>query len=333
MKIFNRTLLALTLLLFIASCKKESGSNSITPPPDAVTYKAPTNLRVVGYLLAEDVESGVANNFDFSRINYLNITFSNSEVGGKLPSVTNLDAIIGKAHSNKVTVIASIGNSSTTAANISASGRINYITALMASVDDDQLDGIDVDLEGDRIDKNYEGFIGALSTALKGKGKLLTAAVGTWETDWFTDKALSYFDILNVMSYDDTGPWDPSDPGPHSPYSMAVADLDFWTNTRHIAKEKLNLGVPFYGYAFGKSAVDTYSYQDIINKFSNSQNSDVYAISKGDTLYYNGIPTMEKKTRLAMKSAGGVMIWQLMFDSGDDHSLLSAIDKTAGGSK
>ena len=329
MKIFNKSCLTLFLLLCIAGCKKEGGSNPVTPPPAVVTYKAPANLRVVGYLLAEDVESGAANNFDFSRINYLNITFSNSDSGGKLPSVANLDAIINKAHSNKVTVIASIGNSSTTPANIST-GRTNYIAALMTSVADHGLDGIDVDLEGDRIDKNYEAFIGALSAALKAKNKLLTAAVGTWETDWFSDKALSYFDILNVMSYDDTGPWDPTNPGPHSPYSMAVADLDFWTNTRHIAKEKLNLGVPFYGYAFGKNSVDTYSYSDIINKFPGSQNSDVYAIAKGDTLYYNGIPTMQKKTQLAIKNAGGVMIWQLMFDS-EAHSLLSVIDKTAGG--
>lgn len=329
MKYFKPRCAACIALLLVTGCKKNDG-NSTVVKPDVPLAKAPANFRVVGYLLAEDVESGAANSFDMSRINYLNITFSNADADGKLPAVDHLDAIIAKAHNNHVKVLASIGNSSTPAKYLATeNNRTSYIAAIISSVNAHQLDGIDVDLEGDRIDSHYETFVGELSAALKAKGKLLTAAVATWETDWFTDKALSYFDILNVMSYDDTGPWDPSDPGPHSPYSMAAFDLDYWTNTRHIAKKKLNLGVPFYGYAFSNTSVDTYDYANIVSKFSGSENHDEYAIAKGDTLYYNGIPTISKKTKLAMQSAGGVMIWELMYDTDDENSLLNAIDKTA----
>ncbi len=45
-------------------------------------------------------------------------------------------------------------------------------------------------------------------------------------------------------------------------------------------------------------------------------------------IFYNGIPTMVKKTELAIKSFGGIMIWEITQDSGDDLSLLRAIERT-----
>jgi GH18 family chitinase len=46
------------------------------------------------------------------------------------------------------------------------------------------------------------------------------------------------------------------------------------------------------------------------------------------TLNYNGIPTIQQKTRLAMERAGGVMIWALDHDSHNETSLLNAIFQT-----
>jgi GH18 family chitinase len=85
---------------------------------------------------------------------------------------------------------------------ITDSCRNKFIDSLISSLGELNLDGIDVDLEGDHIDKDYEGFVGALSTALKAQGKLMTAAVATWESAQLTDKALTYFDFLNIMTYD-----------------------------------------------------------------------------------------------------------------------------------
>jgi chitinase len=42
-------------------------------------------------------------------------------------------------------------------------------------------------------------------------------------------------------------------------------------------------------------------------------------------MYYNNIPTIKKKTELAMEKAGGVMIWQLLGDAPGDNSLLNII--------
>ena len=323
--------ISLILLGTIAGCKKDVTTHPHTSPitPDTV-YKAPANFRVVGYLLSGDIDDGMANNFNTSRVNYLNIPFSDTTGDGTVPNTNNLVTLISSAHNNNTKVLVSVGNDFIAKDFYATeSARTTFISNLMASVDKFQFDGVDVDLEGDYINDNYEVFMQELSAAVHLKSKVMTAAVATWETDYFTNKSLTYFDYLNVMSYDDTGPWDPSDPGPHSPYSMAVSDLDFWTNSRGIAKEKLNLGVPFYGYGFKGPVVTTLTYAQIIARFSGSQNTDKLTEPSGAVLYYNGIPTIKKKTTYAMQNAGGVMIWELMYDTNDKTSLLSAIDQTA----
>ncbi len=44
--------------------------------------------------------------------------------------------------------------------------------------------------------------------------------------------------------------------------------------------------------------------------------------------FYNGIPTIVRKTELAKQKLGGVMIWEIASDSGGDLSLLRALDQT-----
>jgi GH18 family chitinase len=297
-----------------------------------VVFKAPANFRVVGYLLAGDIAKGRAAGFDLSRLNYLNIFFNGVTVDRKLPEVPHLDSTIAAAHKLNITILGSIGN----AVNLSLitdTNRTRFIDSLVSSVVALQLDGIDVDLEDKNINKDYDGFIGALSAALKQKGKLISAAVATWESAWLSDKALACFDYLNVMTYDATGPWNLKDIGPHSPYSFAVSDLNFWTNKRHIPKGKINLGLPFYGYGFGPDVKREFHYWEIIKTYPGAEKSDSVNISPGNIIYYNGMPTIQKKTKYAMKNAGGVMIWHLMEDADGEKSLLSIIDKTANKGK
>jgi chitinase len=314
------------LTLATVNCKTRKLSQPTPAPP--VVYKAPANFRVVGYLLSGEIANGSAGGFDLSRLNYLNVFFNGQNAQHKLRHVPHLDSIITAAHNLHVTVLASIGNG-THLSLLADSSRAGFIDSLVSSLAELHLDGIDVDLEDSSIDKNYEAFIGDLSAALKPKGKLLTAAVATWESVKFTDKALSYFDFLNIMTYDATGPWRLNEPGPHSPYSMALSDLDFWTNKRGIPKEKLNLGLPFYGYGFGPGIKHEFHYREIVKMYPGSENTDQVTVTAGNVIYYNGIPTIKMKTSFAMQNAGGVMIWELLEDAGEDKSLLSAIDQIA----
>jgi GH18 family chitinase len=329
MKQFYKIFLGLLLPVFIVSCKKESMP---APKPTTVVYKAPANFRIVGYMYIEDAESEAGKSFDLSRINYLNIAFINPDATGNFGSLAQLAPMITAAHSHNVKIMLSLGGANASAFFPSLLGdanRDNFINTLVQLAVNNNVDGIDVDLEGDNIDTHYEAFITGLSAGLKAKSKLLTAAIATWEAGSFTDKALAGFDFVNVMSYDATGPWDPTHPGPHSPYSMAVSDLNYWINTRGLNKANVNLGVPFYGYGFGAGVPVNIDYNQVVKNYPGSQNTDQVTVTAGGTVYYNGIPTIEKKTTLAMQNAGGIMAWELMADTDDDNSLLTAIDRTA----
>src|SRR5688500_16913293 len=128
------------------------------------------------------------------------------------------------------------------------------------------------------------------------------------------------------MSYDQTGPWRPNEPGPHSTYRKAQEDHRYWINARKIPKHKISLGLPFYGYCFGTKYGESMSYADIITNFPGSDQKDMVSPEGGGVIHFNGLPTIKKKTTLALKRAGGVMIWQLLQDALGEKSLLAAID-------
>jgi GH18 family chitinase len=107
---------------------------------------------------------------------------------------------------------------------------------------------------------------------------------------------------------------------------MAVSDLAYWATTRTVPKDKMNLGVPFYGYSFGNNnVVESMNFGDIVAAFPGAATVDSYNIHGGTTVYYNGIPTIQNKTRLALQQAGGIMIWELSQDAIGSNSLLKTI--------
>jgi chitinase len=288
-------------------------------------------FRVVGYVRTSDIENGKTAGIDLGKVNYINIAFINPDETGNFRAMPGLAAFIMTARSKNVKVLASIGGGLAPVyfkSLLSDSLRGDFIKNAVQLVKDNQLDGIDADLEGEYIDNNYENFITELSAALKQQHKLLTAAVATVYKSRYTDKALAQLDFINIMSYDKTGPWNLKNPGQHSPYAMAVEDLDYWNNTRGIPKEKLSLGIPFYGYGFGPNAPEEMSFKGITTKYPGSEKTDSVSITGGGVVYYNGIATIQAKTALALQKAGGIMIWQLLQDAAENNSLLNAINET-----
>ena len=160
--------------------------------------------------------------------------------------------------------------------------------------------------------------------------KLITSAIAIYYKDQLSDKALAQFDFVNVMSYDRTGPWRPEKPGQHAGYEHAVEDLDYFGVVRKIPKEKMTLGVPFYGYGYGPeltSAAISMNYGEIVKTYKGAENADEWKREDGKIIYYNGIPTIKKKIKLAKEKAGGVMIWQVRGDAKGGKSLLRTIEK------
>jgi len=322
-KSIYKTVFVLLLIVTAGGCKKSAAVTNVAKPQ--------SSFRVTGYLLLSDIQAGNAANFDPGRITDLNIAFINPDANGDFAPLPVLNQLITTAHQQSVKVMASIGGGAAPAyysVLLSDDMRAAFIKNLVQLTVDHQLDGIDVDLEGPRIDSNYEAFLVDLRSALKQHGKMLTAAIATAYAAQYTDKALAQLDFVNIMSYDKTGPWNPANPGQHAPYAMAVDDLGYWGNTRGIAKEKMSLGLPFYGYGFGPGAPADMTYSDIISQHPGAENADSVKVAGGGMVYYNGIPTITAKTTLALQNAGGVMIWQLLQDASGSKSLLSKIDAT-----
>lgn len=305
----------------------------------AITSGCYSQFRVIGYVLCSEYSIPDVNKVSFDKITHLNIAFVNPDSSGNLIIPMAFDSLVTLAHQQDVKVLVSIGGGGRVnpyyAGLLKEENRHSFVSKLVAFTSDHKVDGIDVDLEGDVIDENYEAFILDLSKQLKPTGKLLTAAVATWNAEKISSAALKKFDFINIMSYDHTGPWQPNNPGPHAPYEKAVEEVNFWTNTRGLTKSKINLGLPFYGYAFGTKTSPYTNYSDIISRFPGAEKTDLVIPEDGGIIHYNGLETIQKKTALALKKAGGVMIWELTQDVDGEKSLLNVINKTIreGGKK
>lgn len=292
------------------------------------------DFKVVGYY---SLRSALENPRDvpFRHLTHVNLWFFNPDsLGNFTQDLSGLEPFIKKAHRKDVKVLFSIGGGSKQK-QYHKLLKDEYRPALVTNLVDQALrynvDGIDVDLEGSDIDDNYENFVIELGKALRKHNKLLTAAIAIYYKDQFTDKALAQYDFVNVMSYDRTGPWRPEKPGPHAAYEHAVEDLDYFGTVRKIPKEKMTLGVPFYGYGYGPeltSPAISMSFGEIVSSFPGAQDVDQWTRDDGKIIYYNGIPTIRKKTELAKQKASGIMIWQVRGDAKGSKSLLKTIHKT-----
>ena len=312
----------LIISLYVFSQKKNKDSNP--------------SFKVVGYYflnaaLKDSVHADSTYLF-LNKITHLNIAFINPDTNGNFNRHLAIDTLIKKAHRKNVKVLASIaggGSHEYYSSLLQDDKRDRFIQNLVTMVKEYNLDGVDVDLEGRDIDSNYDKFVTELARSLKKRNKLITAAIATGYRDLLPDHALRQFDFVNVMSYDQAGPWRPDKPGNHSPYEMAVADLSYWNKIRAIPKENLVLGLPFYGYGFGPvdSPVVSMSYKEITLFFTGRFDSDTLNLPGNFIMYFNNKLTIQKKTELALKEAGGVMIWQLLGDAAGDLSLLNVINK------
>jgi chitinase len=319
-----KPLLLLAILLF---AKGVTGQNK--------AQKHSSSFKIVGYYFlnaaTKDTSYADADYVFLNKITHLNIAFLNPDSTGNFKQDLAIDTLVKKAHRANVKVLGSIaggGPHPFYASLLREDNRKMFIAHLVSLVQRYDLDGIDVDIEGSDIDSNYEDFVRELAAALRPHHKLLTAAIATAYKDQLPDNALKEFDFLNIMSYDRRGPWRPYEPGHHAPYSMAVEDLDYWHRVRSMPKKKLVLGLPFYGYAFriADSTAFSMTFKEVVASGQMNQ-SDTLRLPNDVILYYNNTSTIREKTKLALRKAGGVMIWQLLGDAAGEKSLLTNINQ------
>jgi GH18 family chitinase len=293
-------------------------------------------FKIVGYYSLQSAMTDTLSKVPFDKVTHINLWFLNPDSTGNFTQdLASLEPFINAAHAKNVKVLASIGGGSSHPyyhSILKEDKRAAFINNLVSVVLKYNLDGIDVDLEGSDIDENYESFVTELAAALRSRNKMITAAIAVYYKDALSDRALAQYDFVTVMSYDRTGPWRPEKPGPHSTYLNAVEDLEYFGTVRSIPKEKMVLGVPFYGYGYGPeltSPAISMNYGQILTEFPEAESSDEFRMPGGKILYYNGVATIKQKTALAKEKASGIMIWQLKGDAPGKHSLLQAINEVA----
>lgn len=274
----------------------------------------------------------------YSKLTHINIAFENPDANGYLSFNSGSNTIINAAHAQNVKVFVSLGGGAVSEGGairdnyfnlITSGNRTAFIQKIYDYVIAHNFDGVDMDLEGPAINSDYGGFVIALAAKLHSGGKLISAALSEgYGGANVPASTFAAYDWINIMAYDATGPWQPGNPGQHSPYSMAVNQFNYWTG-RGLPASKAIIGLPFYGYGFGASANQGISYANIVAQYPGAENQD----QVGNTIYYNGIPTIKAKTTFAIQNAGGVMIWELSQDATGAKSLLTAVNQVITGSQ
>jgi chitinase len=288
---------------------------TMTPPPPP--------FQIVAYATDGIVEAVIP----YNQLTQINYSFLTPNADGSFNPINNgwkLKQIVATAHTNRVKVLISVGGwgwdkqFETMAA--SAEARRVFVQNLKSFVDEYQLDGADIDWEypdaGDSS-RNFLSLIRELRAALS--DKLLTAAVVSYGDNslGISPDSFALLDFVNVMAYD--GP----EHGTMEQFNKGIA---YWSE-RGVPKEKLIIGIPFYSHVKNSSA-EGLSYAKLVEADPAAAQADEFDYY-GMTQIYNGIPTVQQKTRIAMNKTTGIMFWALDHDAHGDLSLVNAIYQTA----
>jgi chitinase len=298
---------------------------------------------------------------DYSKLTHVIFSFAHPTKDGSIllngdSAIKNLRAMVEYGHKYNTKVMLAIGgwfhiNGGESyeyfkAAISNPSSRTKLVNEITSIVDRENLDGIDIDFEHPRSSKdaeNLKAFTKELSDQLHPKGKELSIAVyakihavtGT-ETGFviYEPSMFQYVDHVNIMAYD--GHWDGGYNAANlSPYPYTEKIANYWSALfeRHdLAKDKLVLGVPFYGQPENPS-IKQVSYSAIINKDPANAGRDTVSMN-GTTYHFNGKDTIINKTKLALEHGfGGMMLWEAGLDSKGPHSLTTAIFNELGHSE
>ena len=311
------------LAVLLASCSAPVfatpvPAKTLTPIPSPTLTPIPPPFRIIAYATEGVIEPLIP----YDKLTHINYSFLTPKADGTFNPLLNkrlLNFIVQNAHAQGVKVLISVGGWGwdTQFEELAAhpESRAAFVQNLKAFVDEYQLDGADIDWEypdPGQSSQNFLVLIKELRVAMP--EKLLTAAVissGDEHGLGIPTESFELFDFINIMTYD----------GPdHGTMEQFNKGIEYWSS-RGLNKEKMVIGVPFY------SRPDEVPYSKLIKQDPAAAQVDSFEYL-GKMQKYNGIPTIEKKTEIAMQKTGGIMFWSLDHDTQDEFSLVNAIYQT-----
>ena len=342
---------------------------------------------IVGYVFPQATLL-TADQVDAAKLTRINYAFANINDGrmveGYPTDAANLTTLTMLRKKNpSLTVLISVGgwgwSGGFSDAALTAQSRVRFVESAVAFVKQHDLDGVDVDWEypglpgaGHRFraeDKqNFTLLLRALRARLDEQGKALhrrmylTIAAGSSE-EWMdhTDMAAvaRTVDRVNLMAYDYYEPSDDKRTGNHAPLFTDPADPKHVSANASVLAmekagvpaEKLVLGVPFYGHAWGDvapgkthglfqpgkpAAVGYLQYSALKEKlkqggftrFWDAAASAPYLYDPKERIFvsYEDPASLQLKCEYVKQHAlGGIMFWEYSGDPSGE--LLGVIDK------
>ncbi|NCD72370.1 glycoside hydrolase family 18 protein [Mucilaginibacter agri] len=317
------------------------------PLPIKIMVPPELGFKIVGYMLDSRDSSEVAEK-KFAQCNVVVYAcaqlLTNNVVKVIYPEV--LKSLIRRAHRNHSKAFLGISGDPYEFKKMTkdVGDRSKAIHHIMQLVRQYGADGVDLDWEfptiREKTDKPFTAFAKQLGDSCHVNGRYYFSCAVAPGVNKVHKRASAiekelltgpWVDWFNVMIYDDY-----SDDKPYVQHSkVAYNSFYYWLRVRKMSKNKCVLGMPIYGRPSGipqeghvltfktilKEGGNAYSDSAVIKTSKPISAKDT---SKHYTIYYDGINTVKKKTRGAMKYGGGIMFWELGQDTDDKHSLITA---------
>jgi len=323
---------------------------------------------VVGYYPAWLRQQLPAEKIAIENLTHVIHAFAWPEEDGSISHYSNLlyPQLNQKIHSNDKKILVSLGGwgqseafSSMTA---NQTARNNFIENVIDFCVNHDYDGADIDWEhpSNSTDRNRMLLLmRELRQAFNERDStlLLTMAVpaGSWSGQWYDYLAMKkYVNWFGCMTYDIHGNWSghsghnsPLYAPPHDHCGSVHTGIEYLTISRKIPKEKILLGIPFYGKEFNASGlyqpfagnVADHTYHDIVLNFVNgwlyqwdefSKVPYLMNITNTKVITYDDSMSVRLKCEYALdNNLAGVMIWALGQDVCEDNQpLLETVGQT-----
>ena len=314
------------LAILLASCSSTATpTNTPTSQPAVTPTSTPAASSFI--ILAYATDGIVADIIPYHQLTHINYSFLTPKEDGTFNPLNNswkLKQIVATAHQHNVRVSISVGGwgwdkqFEELAAN--PESRATFVENLTALINEYQLDGSDIDWEYPDAGRSSQNFL-ALITELRAAmpDKLLTTAVVSHGDDngaGVPNESFELFDFVNVMTYDGHD---------HGSMQQFEQGLSYWS-ARGLPKEKIVMGMPFYSHV-KESSAEGITFAKLVQNDPAAAQVDEFDYY-GMTQIYNGIPTIQAKTKIAMQQASGVMFWALDHDTQGEFSLVNTIYQT-----
>jgi chitinase len=302
------------LCILLAACSSPAPATPAEATEPAMT-PSPPPFRIIAYATDGIIETLIP----YDQLTHINYSFLTPNADGTFNPIVNswkLKKIVETGHARDVQVLISVGGwgwdaqFEEMAADPESRGA--FVRNLKAFVDEYQLDGADIDWEYPDPGESAQNFLALISELRAAMpGKLITTAVVAYGDEYglgVPAETFEMFDFVNVMTYAGSD---------HGTMEQFNKGLEYWSS-RGLPSEKIVLGVPFYSEPGG------ISFAKLTKNDPASARVDAFEYI-GALQNYNGIPTIQSKTRIAMEKSGGIMFWALDHDAQGEYSLVEAI--------